>query len=46
MYFPDKMDVAGLNIDELVHLCYREVTIYPDDSKKPPVGEVISPSNW
>ncbi|ERL95449.1 hypothetical protein D910_12711 [Dendroctonus ponderosae] len=42
VYFPDKIDVAGLHIDELVHLCYREVTIYPDDSKKPPVGEGLN----
>lgn len=40
VYFPDEMDVAGLNIDELVHFRYREINVYPDDSKKPPVGQV------
>ncbi|XP_022915204.2 nuclear pore complex protein Nup98-Nup96 [Onthophagus taurus] len=40
--FPDVMDVSNLNLDELVHFRYREVTIYPDDSKKPPLGEGLN----
>lgn len=40
VYFPDEMDISGLNIDELVHFRYREINIYPDDSNKPPIGEV------
>lgn len=39
VYFPDEIDVAGLNLDELVHFRYREINVYPDESKKPPVGE-------
>lgn len=42
VYFPDEMDVAGLNIDELVHFRYREINVYPDDSKKPPVGQGLN----
>lgn len=41
VYFPDEMDISGLNIDELVHFRYREINVYPDDSKKPPVGQVM-----
>lgn len=48
VYFPEEMDVYGLNIDELVHFRYREINVYPDDEKKPPVGQVrlsfISPT--
>lgn len=40
VYFPEEMDVANLNIDELVHFRYREINVYPDESKKPPVGQV------
>lgn len=40
VYFPDEMDISGLNIDDLVHFRYREINVYPDDTKKPPVGQV------
>lgn len=40
VYFPDEIDVGGLNIDELVHFRYREINVYPDESKKLPVGQV------
>ncbi|CAH1975299.1 unnamed protein product [Acanthoscelides obtectus] len=42
VYFPDEMDITGLNIDELVHFRYREINVYPDDSKKPPVGKGLN----
>ncbi|XP_023019445.2 nuclear pore complex protein Nup98-96 [Leptinotarsa decemlineata] len=42
VYFPDEMDVAGLNIDELLHFRYREINVYPDEAKKPPVGEGLN----
>lgn len=41
VYFPDEIDVSNMNIDELVHFRYREINVYPDDSKKPPVGQVM-----
>lgn len=40
VYFPNEMDIFGLNVDELVHFRYREINVYPDDSKKPPIGQV------
>ncbi|KAG5889547.1 hypothetical protein JTB14_024955 [Gonioctena quinquepunctata] len=42
VYFPDEMDITGLNVDELVHFRYREINVYPDDAKKPPIGEGLN----
>jgi nuclear pore complex protein Nup98-Nup96 len=38
VFFPDSFDVADLNLDEIVHFRYREIMLYPDDERKPPVG--------
>ncbi|KRT79838.1 hypothetical protein AMK59_6792, partial [Oryctes borbonicus] len=40
--FPELIDIANLNLDELVHFRYRELTIYPDDTKKPPQGQGLN----
>ncbi|XP_032667417.1 nuclear pore complex protein Nup98-Nup96 isoform X2 [Odontomachus brunneus] len=42
VYFPDSFDVYGLNLDEIVHFRHKEVIIYPDDDKKPPVGQGLN----
>ncbi|XP_050452741.1 nuclear pore complex protein Nup98-Nup96 [Cataglyphis hispanica] len=42
VYFPDSFDVYGLNLDEIVHFRHKEVIIYPDDEKKPPVGQGLN----
>ncbi|PNF16103.1 Nuclear pore complex protein Nup98-Nup96 [Cryptotermes secundus] len=38
VFFPDSFDVANLNLDEIVHFRHKEVMLYPNDEKKPPVG--------
>ncbi|XP_033229340.1 nuclear pore complex protein Nup98-Nup96-like [Belonocnema kinseyi] len=42
VYFPDSFDVYGLNLDEIVHFRHKEVIIYPDDEKKPAVGQGLN----
>ena len=42
VYFSDSFDVYGLNLDEIVHFRHKEVIIYPDDEKKPPVGQGLN----
>ncbi|XP_054270044.1 nuclear pore complex protein Nup98-Nup96 isoform X2 [Macrosteles quadrilineatus] len=42
IFFPDSFDVSGLNLDDIVHFRHKEVTVYPDESKKPPLGEGLN----
>ncbi|XP_055923020.1 nuclear pore complex protein Nup98-Nup96 [Eupeodes corollae] len=42
VYFNKEMDVAGLNLDEIVHFRNKEVIIYPDDDNKPPIGSGLN----
>ncbi|XP_075738366.1 nuclear pore complex protein Nup98-96 isoform X2 [Rhipicephalus microplus] len=42
VYFSGRMDVARLNLDEIVHFRRMEITVYPDDDEKPPVGEGLN----
>lgn len=42
VYFGEPIDVAGLNLDELVYFRHKEVIIYPDDENKPPVGTELN----
>lgn len=42
VYFPGRTDVAGLNLDDIVHFRRMEITVYPDDDDKPAVGEGLN----
>ncbi|XP_076757101.1 nuclear pore complex protein Nup98-96 isoform X2 [Xylocopa sonorina] len=42
VYFSESFDIYGLNLDEIVHFRHKEVIIYPDDEKKPPVGQGLN----
>lgn len=42
VYFDCEIDVANLNLDELVHFRHKEVVIYPDDENKPPIGTALN----
>ncbi|PIA54749.1 hypothetical protein AQUCO_00900970v1 [Aquilegia coerulea] len=40
--FIGETDVRGLDLESLVQFNYREVIVYMDDSKKPPVGQGLN----
>lgn len=42
VYYDCEVDVANLNLDELVHFRHKEVVIYPDDENKPPIGTALN----
>ncbi|XP_033744102.1 nuclear pore complex protein Nup98-Nup96-like [Pecten maximus] len=42
IFFPGVFSVAGLNLDEIVHIRRKEVVVYPDDDNKPSVGDGLN----
>ena len=40
--FPGLTNLANLNLDEVVHIRRKEVHVYPDETKKPPVGQGLN----
>ena len=40
--FPGVTNVANLNLDEIVHIRRKEVHVYPDEAKKPPVAHGLN----
>ncbi|XP_014445902.1 nuclear pore complex protein Nup98-Nup96 isoform X6 [Tupaia chinensis] len=42
IYFEGDVNLTNLNLDDIVHIRRKEVIVYLDDSKKPPVGEGLN----
>ncbi|TRY63912.1 hypothetical protein TCAL_05590 [Tigriopus californicus] len=42
IFFPGVTNVMGLNLDEILFIRYKEVIVYPDETKKPPQGEGLN----
>ena len=42
MSYKGKIDISGIDFDEVVEIRRKEVTVYPDDSRKPPLGEGLN----
>lgn len=42
VFFPDPIDIKGMNLDEIIYFRHREIIVYPNDAKKPPVGEGLN----
>jgi len=40
--FEGLTDIRGLNLTEIIELKWGEVTVYPDDARKPPVGQALN----
>ena len=40
--FPGMTNLANMNLDEIVHIRRKEVHIYPDETKKPQVGQGLN----
>ena len=40
--FPGVVNVAGLNLDEIVFIRHKEVVLYPNEEKKPAFGEGLN----
>ena len=36
------MNIANINMDEIVHIRHKEVVVYPDDDNKPVLGEGLN----
>jgi len=42
IYFEGEVNLTNLNLDDIVHIRRKEVIVYPDDERKPPVGEGLN----
>lgn len=42
IFFEGEVNLANLNLDEIVHIRRKEVIVYLDDEKKPPIGEGLN----
>ncbi|XP_062910842.1 nuclear pore complex protein Nup98-Nup96 isoform X1 [Mobula hypostoma] len=42
VYFPGMVNLTNMDLDETVHIRRKEVTVYLDDDKRPPIGEGLN----
>uniref|UniRef100_A0A672V105 Nuclear pore complex protein Nup98-Nup96 n=1 Tax=Strigops habroptila TaxID=2489341 RepID=A0A672V105_STRHB len=42
IYFDGEVNLTNLNLDDIVHIRRKEVVVYPDDERKPPIGEGLN----
>ena len=42
IHFPGTINIAFINLDDIVHIRHKEVIVYPDDDNKPPLGEGLN----
>lgn len=42
VFWPGRIELDNLVLDEIVVFRHKEVTVYPDESKKPPLGEGLN----
>ena len=42
VYFEGEVNLTGIDLDDIVHIRRKEVTVYPDDDKKPQLGEGLN----
>ncbi|XP_069496441.1 nuclear pore complex protein Nup98-Nup96 isoform X2 [Ambystoma mexicanum] len=42
IFFEGEVNLTNLNLDEIVHIRRKEVIVYLDDDKKPPIGEGLN----
>ncbi|WKY00571.1 hypothetical protein Q1695_014977 [Nippostrongylus brasiliensis] len=42
VFWPGKIELENVALDELVVFRHKEVTVYPDESKKPPLGQGLN----
>ncbi|KAJ1346955.1 Nucleoporin autopeptidase [Parelaphostrongylus tenuis] len=42
VFWPGSIELENLILDEMVVFRHKEVTVYPDESKKPPLGEGLN----
>ena len=42
IFFPGITNIKGMNFDDIVFFRHKEVIVYPDDSKKPELGQGLN----
>ncbi|XP_021239754.1 nuclear pore complex protein Nup98-Nup96 isoform X2 [Numida meleagris] len=42
IFFEGEVNLTNLNLDDIVHIRRKEVIVYPDDDRKPPIGEGLN----